>query len=574
MVTCVHVTHEAVEQSGGIGTVLRGLIVARAYQERVERTILLGPLPSAAAGGQADVPGLEVWFDSLRGAGAAPAAAALAQVASFYGVRLVHGRRLLGSDGREAWAEVLMVDVGRPHRREDEFKYYLYERFGLDSRRYEANSEYELFLRLADPGVEAVRALLGDSGEPCWLIAHEFMGLCTVLRAILGGDRRFRTAFYAHEVATARLVIEHGPGRDLAFYQVLRLARRTGGYLADHFGAHDWFYKHALVSRAWRCDAVLAVGDWVVEELRFLGPEFAGRAIDVVYNGIPRAAASGPERRQARARLRQFAAALLGWEPDWVFTHVTRLVRSKGLWRDLLVLRHLDARLAAAGQRAVLLVLASAAGPRPGGEVWRMAGEYGWPLAHREGYPDLTSGELDFDLLVRRFNASAVAVRVVFLNQFGFGRASCGPAVPEAMSFADLRLGTDAEFGQSLYEPFGIAVLEPLSSGAVCVASDVCGCVGFARRVLAGRPCSNLVAGEYASLSAEVDLAAAHALGPADCARVEAAAAARVAAHLAAQLPRTPQEQQLLWRQGQELASAMSWEKVVRDMLVPALRLG
>ena len=32
MATLVHVTHEAVQQAGGIGTVLRGLITARSYQ--------------------------------------------------------------------------------------------------------------------------------------------------------------------------------------------------------------------------------------------------------------------------------------------------------------------------------------------------------------------------------------------------------------------------------------------------------------------------------------------------------------------------------------------------------------
>ena len=40
----VHVTHEAVETVGGIGTVIAGLTTCQAYQGEVSRTILLGPL--------------------------------------------------------------------------------------------------------------------------------------------------------------------------------------------------------------------------------------------------------------------------------------------------------------------------------------------------------------------------------------------------------------------------------------------------------------------------------------------------------------------------------------------------
>ena len=40
----VHVTHEAVEKIGGIGTVLEGLLTSGRYQEAVGRSILIGPL--------------------------------------------------------------------------------------------------------------------------------------------------------------------------------------------------------------------------------------------------------------------------------------------------------------------------------------------------------------------------------------------------------------------------------------------------------------------------------------------------------------------------------------------------
>ena len=60
MAIAVHVTHEAVHQSGGIGTVLHGLLTTRAYAKRVARTVLLGPL--ADGGGDRSV-----WLSAGQG---------------------------------------------------------------------------------------------------------------------------------------------------------------------------------------------------------------------------------------------------------------------------------------------------------------------------------------------------------------------------------------------------------------------------------------------------------------------------------------------------------------------------
>ena len=42
--TLAHITHEAVDHIGGIGTVLAGLITSKNYQSQVRRTILVGPI--------------------------------------------------------------------------------------------------------------------------------------------------------------------------------------------------------------------------------------------------------------------------------------------------------------------------------------------------------------------------------------------------------------------------------------------------------------------------------------------------------------------------------------------------
>lgn len=570
MPTIVHVTHEAVHQSGGIGAVLRGLVTARGYAARVERTILLGPLPDPDSPEPLGPEG-QVFYDSGRGIGDAAVRATLDPVVAQFGVRLVYGTRRLRGDGGEVFPEVLLVDITQAPRGLDLFKYYLGEHFGLDSRRYENAPEYEQYLRLAEPGFEGVRALIGASRAPVWLIAHEFMGMGAVFKAMLTVDRRFKTVFYAHEVATARLLVEGSPGRDIMFYNVLRQARDTGGYISDFFGPQDWFFKHALVCHAWRCDAVLAVGDWVVEELRFLGPEFAGRGIDLVYNGLPAVEIDLEEKEASRQRLQQYAANLLGYSPDLVFTHVARLVASKGLWRDLLVLNHLDRWLAQQGRQAVFLVLATEVGRRAPEEVQRMVAEYGWPLVHREGLPDLSAGELDFDLQVRAFNARARAIKVLLVNQFGWDTNSCGATMPADMEFMDLRRGSDAEFGQSIYEPFGIALLEPLSFGAVCVVSDVCGCLGFVARSSIGGEGGGLVRGEYTRLRQDLDMQAVRAISPEICRRLETGESQRVAERLQTCLPVDKEQSQKLLRQGFTAASRMRWETVVEDYFLPAM---
>ncbi len=569
MVACVHVTHEAVRQSGGIGTVLRGLLTTGSYRQRVGRTLLLGPLEDSGAR-ELSAPDNSLLYDSARQVRYADASAALDRVAAAHGVRLVYGVRQLRDQYGETAVEVLLVDVEAPGLHVDAFKYYLSEHFGLDSRRYEVTPEYERYLRLAEPGFEGIRALLGSSDELCWLIGHEFMGVCTLLKSMLAGDQRFRTAFYAHEVATVRMLVEDTPGRDIMFYNVLRLARREGGYLTDHFGPQEWYHKHALISQAWRCDALLAVGDWVVEELRFLGPDFDRHDISLVYNGIPSSAVPREARAESRQRLERYVEALLGYRPDWIFTHVTRLVSSKALWRDLLVLRGMDNALVQRGQRAVLLMLATEVGRRQPEAVWRMAAEYGWPLVHREGYPDLTPGELQFDFQVRALNAACQAVSVIYINQFGFDQSSCGPAMPADMSFADIRQGTDAEFGQSIYEPFGIAMLEPLNAGAISVISDACGCLGFLERTV-GRDFAALVEGQYTRLEDTLDIRMARNLGAEERDRAEVAESHRVAELLLERLSADPETRDRLLRQGHEAAQLMSWECVAEQMFLPAL---
>ena len=49
-----------------------------------------------------------------------------------------------------------------------------------------------------------------------------------VFSALLRNDERYKTVFYAHEVATARLLVEGNGGHDTRFYNVLRLGMAQG----------------------------------------------------------------------------------------------------------------------------------------------------------------------------------------------------------------------------------------------------------------------------------------------------------------------------------------------------------
>ena len=94
-------------------------------------------------------------------------------------------------------------------------------------------------------------------------------------------------------------------------------------------------------------------------------------------------------------------------------------------------------------------------------------------LAVCEGYPDLSGAEVDMNRFLQDFNRRSRAVKIVFVNQFGWNRERCGTRMPSDMEFTDIRKGSDLEFGQSIYEPFGITAVESLTFGSLCVISGV-----------------------------------------------------------------------------------------------------
>jgi hypothetical protein len=580
----VHATHEAGLKVGGIGAVLDGLLSAPAYLDAVRRTVLVGPM-------NADDPvhidrinnprsGITIRYSSLHAIYdnvSESMRAQLQQVEQTFAIAVLYGTRRFGS----AEHEIILVDATSPNPQQvNSFKYFLWEHYGLDCARYSWNPEFNLYIAIGPPLFAALRAIGAGSAlsaEEKFIIAHEWLGMPVVYAAQLVEPGQWRTIFYAHETATARRLVEENSGHDTRFYNALRKAREWNIDLDAVFGNQDDLFKHPILKSAARCNSVFAVGDLVMEELRFLGGALTHARIDLVYNGVADGDTTILAKLESKRLLQIYAERLLGYVPDYIFTHVTRLVLSKALWRDLRVMDHLDGMLAGQGKRAVLFVLSTST---PGGRrpEWVNAWEeqYGWPVGHRGDNGDLIGLEWNYFFdSVEPFNQRARNSRVVFVNQFGWDQESVGKRMPAEMQFLDLRRGSDLEFGQSIYEPFGIAQVEPLNYGALCCVSNVCGCVGFADRAAGGLDkLPNMVVADYVSLPPD------HWLGsPYDALWIDQGTRDRIESHnsiaaaraIAERLPKTRAEMEILLARGQEIADRMSWNVVARDYLLPGL---
>ncbi len=575
--TIVHVTHEAIGKIGGIGAVLQGFFTCNSYLEAVGRSILVGPLFSTE-GPVSNRLGdnSEVLYSSIDGLVQTGYLDAFQHIEKLYNVDIVYGRRTFVDEhtGVKSSPEVLLIDVTRTNKSVvNEFKKRLFERFGVRSNLYENLWEYEQYVRLAPPAIAALKAI-GAAKNSTTVISHEFMGMPTALAAILEPTCDFKTIFYAHEVATMRRIVESHPGHDTMFYNAIKLAHKNKLYVNDVFGDQTSFFKHALVDASKHCDAICAVGDDVVSELRFLAPEFETADIDIVYNGIPAYQITLADKLKSKAKLQRYCETLLDFRPDFIFTHVTRLVRSKGLWRDLQVLYAIEKEFRTQGKTGVLLLLSTEVSQRRNGDINKMESAYNWPVAHREGAPDLSGGEANFYTSVQEFNAKSRNIKIIFVNQFGFSQASCGKRMPNDMDFMDIRRGSDVEFGQSIYEPFGIAQLEPLTFGGICVVSSVCGCAGFVADIAGAEGAKNLVIADYTRLNGHETGKIEDLLKIDDSVRrqIEQNVSERVAMQVCSRLPKSQIEADDMIKTGYSLAKNMSWDAVVKNHLLPCLQ--
>src|SRR5581483_9245112 len=176
----VHSTHEAGIKLGGIGAVLDGLLVQPAYNEAVKRTILVGVINTIDNVEMtrlfAPRNNFHAHYLTWRGENdvSPDLARAFNQVERDYFVYIVYGTKKFGNYEHE----ILLID---PHNVNPasvtEFKYYLNEKFGINSFRYQSDAEYNWYIAAAVPGFAALGALVNWQPGRAVLLAHEWLGL-------------------------------------------------------------------------------------------------------------------------------------------------------------------------------------------------------------------------------------------------------------------------------------------------------------------------------------------------------------------------------------------------------------
>lgn len=495
MSIAVHVTHEAVQKIGGIGAVISGLLTAPSYREHFSRSLLYGPLFSTdgtfftrlGKDGVVLYSGVDGHYTDV------PFAGRLHEIEELYGIKIVYGTRKISD---EADASVIVdVDTVLVYINEMKqepisvIKYQMWKHFGIESERYR-DWDYEQYVRIAIPLMDIFEAIYGDK-EDAVHFSHEYMGMPATLKVLVEKEEHSRrtndiTVFYAHEVATARMITEGHQGHDVMFYNVLKYATKHNISMESEFGKFDHNYRNELVKCADKLDYIFAVSDLIKEEYRFLKPEADLHKIIPVFNGTAVKTVTYEEKMRSKGFLKKYGEALFNFTPDIVFTHVTRLVVSKGLWRDMELLEKLDSQFYEKQKKGLYILLSSQIGTgRPSEDIYRMEREYGWPVMHREGWPDLVGMEVDVYNTISLFNAKSRAIKAVFINQFGFGCHQCGQRVPEGAQWIDLRVGSDVELGMSIYEPFGIAQIETLAFGGMAIFSKACGSSALVETVFA-----------------------------------------------------------------------------------------
>ena len=475
----IHISHEAAKKIGGIGSVLSGLCNTTSYQEVFSRTIFYGPLFDDQSSLHPERLGKDanVLFSSLDGK--EDKYPALQNICQDAHIDIVYGTKKIYDEidpAKSTEVEIVLVGVKRLQIESlNNFKFKLWEQYKFQSELYR-DWDCEQYVRLAVPFAAIIKSL-ADQEDFISAFSHEYMGVPCCLNLLMNPEMKHKTIFYAHEVSTARALVEKLPGHDISFYNLLKKDLTNGIQMEKRFGSQKNNYRNELIKLAINFDYILAVGDWIENEYTYLQPEVNPAKIKIVYNGVPTNGLDFAHKQKSRQRLQNYCHNLFNYQPDIIFTHVTRLVISKGLWRDIRFLEEMDNYFAENDLKGFYILLSSLIAPgRDPADILRMEKEYGWPVLHNEGHPDLIDYERDVYNSLKIFNAKSKAIKGLFINQYGFSPETTGERIPPGTTFSDLRYGSDAELGFSIYEPFGIAQIETVPFGGIAILSRQCGC--------------------------------------------------------------------------------------------------
>ncbi len=492
MRVAIHITHEALYKVGGIGEVINQLCTSSPYLSFFDKTLLYGPIfeyigsPSTRLGKDGTV-----FYSSKDLYDTKNFSQLFKHLLEKYNIDIVYGERKIVNElnpQKTSVVEVLLIDITHMNKEIiNFFKYLFWENFGLPSDKYEHDWDYEQYFRIGIPYLELI-SLLYPSAEEIFHFAHEYMGIPSLLSLELNPgfkSKKHKRIFYAHEVAPVRRIVENLGGADISFYNILEFGKKEGLSLESIFGSQDDWYRTPLVKLAKRFDKIFAVGDWVVEEYKFLCPDVSPKKIVTVYNATSSDHYSLEDKLKSQEKIKRSIKNKFGFsEIDIFITHVCRLVKSKGIWRDFILLSYLDNLFEKNGLRGIYILLSSLiATGRPPQEVEKMIKEYHWPFEHRVGWPDLIGYEIEIYRYVKTFNAKSKNIKALFINQFGFSKRKCPTLFTEDIDTRDLRVGSDIELGMSIYEPFGIAHIETLPFGGFSIPSTSCGVSFFLENI-------------------------------------------------------------------------------------------
>lgn len=478
----IHITHEIVHKIGGIGSVIQGLCTSDSYKAEFQKTVLYGPLFSSSAGvfSRLGKDG-EVLYSNHDNHDCGNYHSIFLDIIKEYNIDIVYGKRSLVNEyniNKKNTIDIILVGINKMNvDKVNLFKHKLWEKFAIESDRY-SEWDYEQYLRIGIPYLDIIGKLYPGSAT-FYHFSHEYMGIPSLLSVFFSDcDRKKnKTIYYAHAISPCRYVAESLPGHDITFYNKMHKNISEGRSFEEEYGTQYSSYRTELVKRSRNFDGIFTVSDLVKDEYRYLIPDVDENKLEVVYNGIPLKYISHEDKLKSRSRLQTYISNLYNYNPDIIFTHVTRLVPGKGIWRDISLLYILDELFHKSGIKGAYILLSTLIGTgREASQISSMEKEYGWPIIHREGWPDLVGAENDTYSSISHFNSRSKNIKGVFINQFGFARRNCGDKVPEEADFLDLRIGSDVEFGFSIYEPFGKTQLEVLPFGGIPAVSSSCGC--------------------------------------------------------------------------------------------------
>ena len=487
MSQAIHITHEAAKKIGGIGAVLSGMCTSSIYHSFFDRTVFYGPLFDDKENTSLDLDiainrlggDAEVLYSSLDKIYNSIYDDFFNLINNKYSIDILYGTKILYDEihpQKKNKIEILLVGIKHINQELlDLFKFQLWEKYGFSCKDFENNFDFEQYLRIALPFRIITEEIFTDKKKTIYF-SHEYMGVASCLAIDLQKKQNEKIYFHAHEISTARSVTEKISGHDISFYNLLENDLKNGKTLENRFGLQKHNPRNELIKLAKLFDGIMAVGDWVKKEYCYLVNDVDVDKINICYNGIPVPNYSFNSKKKARKKLQDYCDNLYNFVPDVIMTHVTRLVISKGLWRDISILEKLDDYFTKDKLKGFMVILSTIIGSgRTSDEIGKMETDYGWPVMHKEGYPDLIGYENDIYWSCQYFNAKSKSIKVVFINQYGFTQNKVGSRLPEDTSFADLRLASDVELGLSVYEPFGIAQIETIPFGGVAILTKACG---------------------------------------------------------------------------------------------------